>query len=210
MIIPPKPSRVRRIVPIVVFAVLIIGIAGILIFSRISNQSKAAQDDSANIPAKVCDSGTASVFFMASEGFGAKFPCEPLQTVQDVKTVMGTLSVTHYAAETGNSRYDLLYTDYSAFFGGELNGIVRSIVLNRFKEASMTEFNATETSAKAIKLGTLEGEEVIGANDKRSVRFQVFVVGKKLFRIAVVAPNADIKAAHHTEFLASLKIEAEK
>lgn len=159
--------------------------------------------------ASLCTSGATAAPFAAAEGSSAAFPCPPTRSVLTVPTPLGTIQTIYYVAELDGKRYEMMIADYGKVFSGGLTGILRSIVLDRTKASTIEEYLMTERASEASTLNEVSGQLISADNGTRAARIKLYVVGKKLYRVAVAAPLADIESTPLRAFLDSFNIPNE-
>src|SRR5690242_19756512 len=160
----------RRTIVVVACLLIMLVIMGFALSAR---QFAGAVVATPTLAGSVCEENSTPVTFNANEGMSADFPCQPNRVVENVSTIIGDLAVVHYIADVGSSRYDIMYTDYSPMFRGDLNGLLRQIAVGKAKSESLDEFHVKETVSQEITLSGFPGELINATNATNAVRMQL-------------------------------------
>ena len=186
---------------IAITVILLVGFAAVLILRP---ENRLISDPGLT---QICASDATPAPFTATiESTGAIFPCQPTRYTVQTSTPIGNIPIVYYASDVGSSHYEIMVADYGSVFSGDLTGILRGIVLDRTKASTLDEFQVTEKSTSAISMNDLSGSLITAENATRAARIKLYAVGKKLYRISVLAPLDQINDPRYTAFLDSFTI----
>ncbi|MBX3061686.1 MAG: hypothetical protein KF726_01860 [Anaerolineae bacterium] len=211
------PTKRRRriglfIGALIVVLIAVVGGVALLLSTAVSGAAASSNGTpgivaTATLVASLCSSGAAPAqYAIPQESAGADFPCPPTRGVRQVSTPLGNIEVIYYVSELEGIRYEVMISDYGTVFGGDLTGILRAIVMDRTRASTLEEYLMQERSKEEVTLNNSSGVSVSADDGKLAVNFKLYVVGKKLYRIAVVAPLASINDPLYASFLDSFTI----
>jgi hypothetical protein len=194
----------RRLGVLLLLVILIGGIAAVLLI-----RSFTFVPDNPTPPSVACTTGTAQQgdFISTEDGFAAAFPCTPIRSTSTANTPFGNFTIVRYESEADGINYAVSFVDYANLVpGGELPGLVLDFIIDGAKRGVLRSADMDNPTYADIKLGDYVGESIHASNVEKTLRGNVYIVGKSTYQIVLTVPNdyRDPNAAD--KFLASFRV----
>ena len=141
-------------------------------------------------------------------GFSVLFPAAPRAETQPVNTVAGTIQMHNHTATGGAFEYAVSYADYPEWIAqadptAALDGAV---------EGAAANVDGSIASHESIRLSGYPGRDVtIEARQacvEATVRTRIYLVGKRLYMVVVVAPRDQYSESDATAYLDSFRLRS--
>ena len=133
----------------------------------------------------------------AADGFSAEFPAEPKASPNDDH------SGTRYSTSMENDNF--AYFVEKAALPANLNKTPEQ-VFEGYANGAAGGTNSKIKSQKSISMGSHPGREFVLENDKVVMQFRLYLVGKNLYQVLVVASTSKASRAQTDRFLNSFDL----
>lgn len=146
--------------------------------------------------------------FNSPEGrFNILMPKKPEVEVKDVDSAIGKLTLYAYSASTVTGYYLVSYGDYPV----EPKDVAqREKVLDGVRSGVLNGLEAKMDSEKKITLGEHPGREFTAAKNVQGsdvvFNWRIFLVGRRLYQLAVVTQKGDAASPDIAKFLTSFDL----
>ena len=148
---------------------------------------------------------TLQTFVAPSGEFSLQMPGIPVEQVQSIATEIGTLEIHIFMVDLPNAAYLVSYTDYPAEIITQLDPQTlldgaRDDELNKIEGAIIEEIPADLNGhpGRAVRAAIANGQGII--------RFRHYLVGNRLYQVAIIGDPTAVVIEQATTFLNSLRL----